>query len=1022
MNNKDKYNNLPDYHNPYIFNRNKLKAHFQAINYSSIADLENNNKNNIFSLSGSWLFNYYQNPDLVPANWFQFTEDFNKIQVPGVWELQGYGIPHYFAADFPKQISKRKNNIPKISSKDNPTGAYLRSFNLNADDNKRTFIKFEGIKSAFHLWINNQLVGYSQGSMTPSEFEITDYVIDGNNTVGVLVYRFSDGTYLEDQDMWFMSGIIRDVYIYQEPVIYIYDAYAQCELMNDYMDATLFLDVELSDSVEDYRISIDLIGRNIIPIRQKLPITKKISLSKDIYNPALWSSETPNLYQIRLSLFKDHQLIQVKQFNFGFRSVERKGHDVLINGKKLLIKGVNRHDFDPELAWGISKEKRFEDLKLIKQNNINAIRTSHYPNPTHLYEVCDQLGIYVMDEADIESHAVRDYLPGNMSEYEGACLQRIEDMVLRDRNYPSIIFWSLGNEAGFGKNFYLMKDKLLSYDSTRLVHYEGDPDHQVSDVVSMMYPTPQLEEQFGQLKDIVKENSKVVDFLVKVKDLKKEDYLNYPLLSCEYAHVLENSMGNLKEHLDNYEKYDNWLGGFIWDFVDQAIKVNDNGLVKWLYGGDFNDGKSSKHFCANGLVGADRKIHPAIQEVKKCYQYFDFKLNDKILTITNKYMFLDSSNFDFKISILISGVIVKSEPLLISKILPTNCIDIDLSNTLSNYLDSHDLILEVSASCAEDTDFCRKGYEVAFEQFQLTAYQPPILKTINNYDYFENIHDLVFKSEKYDAHISKKDGLVKAIIFNNINILKEPLDYNFTRATIDNELPLSVHLSNLKLFNTSFNNKKWGNINKSRKLISLEYSEKADCFEVVVTYKMNLLESLKTIYSFNNDGFNVENIVLPKKELIRFGMTLVVDNSFSKIKSYTRGPLENYCDRKSGAKLGIYSTNINQFEHNYMRPQENGNHCDTRFIELSNENKIIKISATSSQLLEVSAHYNSIEEIENSKHLYELPKTHNTYLNVDYGQRGVGGDIPGLLALQDHYKLPENKLYKYSFFIEFNNF
>ncbi|MBD3212256.1 MAG: beta-galactosidase, partial [Candidatus Lokiarchaeota archaeon] len=573
-----------DWENPRIIGINKLKPHCTLIPFNSEESCFISRKKSPYfhSLNGIWKFNWVKNPMDRPIDFYK--EDFNDnnwddIDVPSNWQMRGYGIPIYTNIKYPYSIDTE--NIPGIDHNYNPVGSYRKRFELPENwDGREIFIHFDGVKSAFYLWINGQNVGYSQGSMTPAEFKITDFVKPSDNIIAVEVYRWSDGSYLEDQDMWRFSGIFRDVYMYSTPKVHIRDFFISSKLDENYQDAIISIEAKVKNycgqNVENFKLQFSLvkdksnIHNPIINIEEKVNLEKlseiNLNLKSEVKNPDLWSAEIPNLYFAIISLYNSSgKLIETESTRIGFRNIElnSKG-ELLINGKSVIIKGVNRHEHDPDNGRAVSYQTMVEDIKLIKKNNINTIRTSHYPNHPDFYDLCDEYGIYVIDECNLESHGLREKLPNSDSLWEEACCDRMIRMVERDKNHPSIIIWSLGNEAGFGDVFKKMKRETLKIDQTRPIHYEGDYRNEITDVISYMYYPPRT----------IKLNAK--------KNLRKNDFR--PIMLCEYAHAMGNSLGNFQEYMDYFEKFDNIIGGCIWDFVDQGLrKISDDGKEYWAY-------------------------------------------------------------------------------------------------------------------------------------------------------------------------------------------------------------------------------------------------------------------------------------------------------------------------------------------------------------------------------------------------------------------------------------------------------
>ncbi len=638
---------------PSVFKINKEDGHAIAMPYDDVESaLSGEESKYKQSLNGKWKFYWQRGLRNQPTGFERMgfnDSDWDEINVPSVWQTEGYSVPYYYASTFPRAISRNKLRIPHINHRMQEIGIYRRKFALDKSfAGREIFLHFGAAKAAIEVYVNGNFVGYGQGSMTPHEFNVTKYLrYDEENVVAAKVYRYSDGTYLEDQDMWWLCGIYREVYLFAESPVSIRDFYFRTKFDNFYNNATALLDIEIKNywafngnaSIEAKLISPN--GSEIVLGSSKISLeanSADIRFVADIEEPEKWSAEMPNLYKLVMILKLDEKTVAVKTYDVGFKQVEIKGEKIYFNGMPLMVRGVNRHDFDADHGWAVPKERYTQDLDIMKQNNINAIRTSHYPDDPYFYDMCNKYGFYVMDECEVETHGVRRKgVPGSNPVWTAAVVDRMQRMVLRDRNNPCIFMWSLGNEAGDGDNFAKMKEAALKLDDTRQFHYEGDFDLTKSDVISRMYPTEDIMEKLGKKEPItISLYDNIANQLAAdSKPIKAEMYEGKPILLCEYAHSMENSLGNFQEYMDDFERYDNMCGGFIWDFVDQTIhRVNENGQDEWLYGDDFAKQEprniinipnttaiagSNTYFCANGLIGADRQPHPQITEVKKVY-------------------------------------------------------------------------------------------------------------------------------------------------------------------------------------------------------------------------------------------------------------------------------------------------------------------------------------------------------------------------------------------------------------------
>ena len=669
---------------PSIVKINKEDGHAIMMPYDSENEaLSGNESKYKQSLNGKWKFYWQRGLKNQPENFQLVSFDdshWDEINVPSVWQTEGYSVPYYYASTFPKAFSRTKSKIPSIDHNMQEIGFYRKTFVLDeVFDNREVFLHFGAAKSALEVYVNGEFVGYSQGSMAPHEFDITKVLKKGENVITAKLYRFSDGSYLEDQDMWWLCGIYRDVYLFAEPKVCLRDFYFKTDFDDTYIDSNVTLNMYFNN-YNNIRGKIKVSAKLIDSKNEEIELgssekelsggKETITYNKTVKSPDKWSAETPNLYTLVMSVELDGKVICVKSYKVGFKKVEIKGEKIYFNGMPLMIKGVNRHDFDCDYGWAVPKYRYTQDLDIMKQNNINSIRTSHYPDDPYFYDMCNKYGFYVMDECEVETHGVRRKgVPGSNPVWTGAVVDRMQRMVLRDRNNPCIFMWSLGNEAGDGSNFMEMKKSALELDDTRQFHYEGDFDLTKSDVISRMYPTKDIMEKLGNKQPItISLYDNIANQLAAdSKPIKAEMYEGKPVVLCEYAHSMENSLGNFQEYIDDFEKYDNMCGGFIWDFVDQALHVKDeNGNDNYLYGTDFQGKEPHKlidipnttamtgsnvYFCANGIIGADRNPHPQIVEVKHGYQNIGITAKDiknGEFTIKNKFLFTNLSDFNCK--------------------------------------------------------------------------------------------------------------------------------------------------------------------------------------------------------------------------------------------------------------------------------------------------------------------------------------------------------------------------------------
>lgn len=1039
----DKLDYKNDWENARIIGQNKEQAHNTLIPFKDLESALKSNKDSIYykSLNGNWKFNWVKKPADRPINFYEVDYDdknWDNIDVPSNWQMRGYGIPIYTNVKYPYSINikeipridheygpdgtyRRTFHVPGIDHEYNPVGSYRTTFNIPEDwYDREIFIHFGGVKSAFYLWVNGEKVGYSQGSMTPVEFNITKYVKKENNILAVEVYRWSDGSYLEDQDMWRFSGIYRDVYLFATPKVHIRDYYARCELDKIYKDAILKLRVKIrnydQNDAAQLKVGISLLDKDQQFVDSEILMEKMLTVGPDseivvdlqteIKNPKKWSAETPNLYDLILILNdSDNNVIEVEQCKIGFRIVEIKEDGGLyINGKSIILKGVNRHEHDPDHGRAVPLNRTVQDIELFKQYNINAVRTSHYPNDPSLYELCDEYGIYVLDECNLESHGLKDLLPGSDPNWTEACLDRMVSMVERDKNHPSIIIWSLGNEAGFGDNFKKIKTAAFEIDSTRPFHYEGDYKHEITDIISYMYYSPKQLERSA------------------IKHFKKGD--KRPHVLCEYAHAMGNSLGNFQKFMDVFEKHDNCIGGFIWDYVDQGLrKKSDDGKEYWGYGGDFGDKPNDKNFCINGIVMPDRKPNPALYEVKKVYQnikVYPIDLSHGKIKIHNKYQFINLDFFDILWELTANGIIIQDGKLEKIKIEAGEQKEVNIAFKIVKSKPNTEYHIKITSVLSKDMPWANKGDIVAWDQFKI-----PLDSHIEIEEKISEIPDIkIIESTElikivgldFETIIGKNSGAIESFVFNTIELVSSPLIPNFWRAPTDNDLGY-VDLVEFK--DNPQIEYSWKNAGKSRKVVKILIEDlKPNVKRINVQFDvLNSEKYLETIYTIYGSGnIFIENYFTPNKNLFRFGMQMSIPGEFNIMTWYGRGPHESMLDRKTGAAVGIYSGLIEDLIHPYIRPQENGNRTDVRWMALTDKNGFgLLVSDIGGTNLSISAWPYTMEDLEKATHNHELPRRENITLNIDYKQQGVGGDIPGLAVLHSEFKLKKNVLYNYSF-------
>ncbi|NHJ46582.1 MAG: DUF4981 domain-containing protein [Asgard group archaeon] len=1040
----------PDWENCDIVHRNREPAHSTLIPFPSVEDaLQKSIEESSYyiSLNGQWRFNWVERPADRPIDFYKLdfnTNSWDLIDVPSNWQLKGYGIPIYSNVKYPYSLSLKKREIPKIDHSFNPVGSYRREFEIPKKwINREIFLHFDGVKSAFYVWINGKLVGYSQGSMTPAEFRITEFLEEGNNIIAVEVYRWSDGSYLEDQDMWRLSGIFRDVYLFSTPKIHIRDFYAYCEYDGNFKDAALYTRVKVRNYsrgvAKNHKIDVSLYDAENNLIDLEAVLSREFHLANDseilfnisvnVENPIKWNAEEPYLYKLVFALRdENNRIIEAESCSFGFRQIEIKNSQVLINGKSVIFKGVNRHEHDPIHGRAIPYERMIEDVKLMKLYNINSVRTSHYPNHPKFYQLCDEYGIYVMDECNLESHGLRRILPASDSKWTKSCLDRMERMVERDKNHPSIIMWSLGNEAGYGSNFVRMKELTLDIDFTRVIHYEGDHKIKTSDVFSTMYSTPKVLEEAGKLK-----RTRSDWFTPKISP---RLYKDKPRILCEYAHAMGNSLGNFQKYMSIFENYENCIGGYIWDFVDQGIeRVTDKGIKYWLYGGDFCDEPNDGNFCCNGIFLPNRQPNPSALEVKKVYQnisIYPVNIQEGIFEIHNKFNFISLGRFDINWELAENGEIIQTGhiPPLDIPAQSVDMITIPINN--ANLSNSNEYHIKINFSLLEKTSWAPEGYVVAWDQFTI-----PKLDTSEKVLDYESGSDLnldvkynaiTVAGDNFSITFSPKSGRMKSYMFDGRELIASPLTTNFWRAPIDNDIGI---IDFAPKFLKPFLRRqiyRWKNANKKQRLSQITFDKLSDKHAIIVTKSRVFLgrSPIVTTYTiFGTGDIHVDVKFTPRVNMIRLGMQMALNRHFKKLTWFGRGPHETYIDRKTGAPFGIYERLVGEIQHDYVKPQENGNRSDIRWINLMSDVNLdlnLLIKSTKNSDLDFSIWFYSMGDLEKATHIKDLPMKDFVTLNIDHKQKGIGGDWPAIGRVHPEYKMKRKRKYSYSFrFRAYNN-
>lgn len=1031
--------NVPDWENHHVLhiNREPARAAFFAFDKQP--------GDRALSLNGTWKFNWVSHPSMKTENFFipEFNDNqWKNFPVPANWELNGYGTPIYVSAGFPFKIDPpRVMGTPRETyttfKERNPVGQYRRTFELpeNWVANGQVFLRFDGVISAFYVWINGVRVGYSQGSMEPSEFNITKFLTKGKNHIAVEVYRYSDGSYLEDQDMWRLSGIHRDITLFHTPDVRIKNFTVKTLLDKNYKNATIEIDPELAvfngqtGNGFQVRARINGLFDAKADASDLLNLTYKASLMNewnpqrgprktgrikaDINNPAKWTAETPNLYTLEIILEDSlGKAIETIRHPIGFRSVEIKAGQLLINGAPVRFRGVNRHEHDPVTGKVMSEKRMLQDLMLMKQANINAVRTAHYPNVTRFYELCDSIGMYVMDEADIEEHGLRGMLASN-SDWHAAFLDRAVRMAERDKNYTSVVMWSLGNESGYGPNFAAISGWLKDFDPTRPIHYEGaqgingKPDPETVDVISRFYTRLQqeyLNPGIDESSDAERAENARWERLLSIAQNTND---TRPVMTSEYAHAMGNAMGNFQEYWDEIYSHPRMLGGFIWDWSDQGLYQQlPNGKVKVAYGGDFGDVPNLKAFCFNGVVMSDRELTPKYHEVKKVYQPIAIMLENGKLQIINRQHHIGLSDYKCELTYTANGKLLHKAELALPDISPGDTAMVELPASKKSF-PKGDIHLLVNFVLKNSTSWAKAGHIVAYEQLTLQEGSLPTpsienkgqLKTVEKQD------ELWVTGKAFAAKWNKRDGSLLSLQYNGKEMLAkaegfetQPVVQVF-RAPTDNDKGFGNWLA-----------KDWKLNALDSPMVTIDtvfYALRKDGAVQINVSKTNHYKSgsVSTHFTYTvtaQGEIDLNCRFVPRgqlPELPRLGVAMALANDYRQFSWYGYGPHENYPDRKSAATIGLWKSTVADQAVNYPRPQDTGNKEDVRYLALNNaKGDGLKIEAIQYPFSASALHF-SAHDLANQTHDCYLEPRKEIILSIDAAVLGLGNSScgPGVL-------------------------
>ncbi|MBS6194554.1 MAG: beta-galactosidase subunit alpha [Clostridiales bacterium] len=1021
-------------------NRMPARAHFLTFASREKALLGSNRYTHAFkNLNGVWKFMFLDAPEYSPEGFYASdfdTASMDDITVPGNWQLQGYGKMHYSDLWYNFPI-----NPPYVPT-ENPTGIYKRTFYVEESfAGKQIIIRFCGVDSAYHLWINGQEVGYSKVARNESEFDITDLVRVGEeNDITVRVYQWSDGTYLEDQDMWWESGIFRDVELIGVPKNGINDYTVVADLDDTYTNGLFSVDAVLR-SEESVSVTFELLDADGVCVLKETKTSEgnKVSFRATVENAEHWTAETPYLYNLLMTVEKDGEVIEVIPQHVGFRNIRLNGETFLVNGVAIKFKGMNRHDYNPRNGRVVAREEIEKDIILMKQFNVNAIRTCHYPDSYYLYDLCDEYGMYVIDETDLECHGFE--LTGNYSwisddpTWELSYVSRMTRMIERDKNYPCILMWSLGNESSSGCNFFKMTEVAHQMDSTRLVHYEGDFEMEYADVYSTMYTWLENPAKPFLMSDIIEG---------------KESKYQHPHLLCEYCHAMGNGPGNLKEYQDLFYAHDKLQGGFIWEWFDHGIETyTEDGEKYYRYGGDFGDDPSNKDFCIDGMLMPDRTPSPGLYEYKKVVEPItttEVDLEKGVINLLSRYDFADLNQFRLVYNIMEDDVMIQSGSFDLPSIPARSAMDITIPYNLKKIQakPGAEYYVNISYQLKNDAAYAPAGHELATAQFKLPIYREGIefipegtLKVTKNHT--------TLRAEGANFHVDFDlvRGNIISVVRDGMEIMSKGPRLTLWRAPISNDMEIIDQLKKVYFLHL-----------EHEVVMDINYEEDGHFLKMVV----------KTINGTTNSSWHFdttyEYVVCPTGDVLinvsgvpagkmedtgatlsangssanmamggklgcapdmfpRIGVSMHLDESMENVRFFGRGPRENYSDSKEAGLMGVYENTVDGLFTNYVVPQANGNHMDCKWVSLTNDRGMGLVASTEDSF-NFSASFYEEKDLDDAKHTCDLVKRDYVVFNIDYKQNALGSYSCGQWQL-DKYRA-KNEPFTISFRVTpFNN-
>ncbi len=977
---------------PAYFAVNRLKPHSDHAYFASEEEAARGQTSFRHSLNGLWHFSYAENLELRPKDFEQPGYDCKNwptIRVPAHIQMEGYGRPQYVNTMYPWD-GHEKIQPGEIPSDFNPTASYVKYFHVPKAW-KQVYVSFQGVETAFAVWLNGAFIGYSEDSFTPADFDLTPHLVSGENKLSVQVYRFSSGSWLEDQDFWRFSGIFRDVFLYTKPSVHIDDLFVHAEPDEAFSGGKLTLEMEWNGA-PDKKLECTLTDGAGKTVKRESFSGSIEKVEMDVPVVALWSAEEPNLYVLTLTVKDSGGVLQeIVRQNVGFRRFEMKDTLMHLNGKRIVFKGVNRHEFSCRRGRVVTEEEMLWDIRTMKQHNINAVRLSHYPNSTRFYELCDLYGLYVIDETNLETHGTwmvmgkdridEHTVPNDNPAWRDCVLDRAASMFERDKNHPSVLIWSCGNESGGGENIFAMSEYFRRRDKSRLVHYEGvfhdRRFNATSDMESQMYPT------VASIKEFLREHR------------------DKPFICCEYTHAMGNSNGAMHKYTDLTDEDELYQGGFIWDFIDQGLLKKDRYGREFLaFGGDYGDRPTDYNFCVNGILYADRRLSPKMQEVKFNYRNFVLKVSRGAVKIINKNLFISAADYELAIYLTRNGEEIW-RTVKPADVMPGE--EATVAFSLPETTGAGEYVVTAQLQLMRDTLWARKGHAVSWDQHVFCVGEKAIEPAALPFQVTDGDVNIGVKGDGFEALFSKNYGGMISYRHNGRELIDAIPKPNFWRAPTDNDNgnQTAVRCAQWKL----------ASLYAVKRDVTLAVDARSAKITFVYDLPTSPRSSCKVLYEVFGDGTVAVELSYDKadglSDLPDYGMLFKLPADYERVCYYGLGAWENYCDRKSGAKLGIFCTDVQSEVSAYVIPQECGNRCGVRWAEITDAaGRGIRIFGE--EPFEFSALPYTPHELENAGHVYELPPVHHTVLKLSKRVSGVGGDDSWGSPVHEQY-LNENQ-------------